>query len=94
MNRKVKSFKQTLFLLEQHNVLPYQQLQQVFEVLYFGLVYCPVDDTLFKMSLDLRYFSCVKSLLFLHHVIAEGLGYFVLKFWRKKFKGVLGDRVS
>jgi len=39
MNKKVKSFKHTVFLSEQHN----QKLQQVFEVLSFGLETGPLS---------------------------------------------------
>jgi len=54
MNRKVISFKQTVFLSEQH------ALSKVFEVQSFGLdtssqiilllVYCLLDNTLFEVS--------------------------------------------
>ena len=32
---------------------------------FLPLVYCPVDDTLFEVSQDLRYFMCIESTLLL-----------------------------
>jgi len=60
MNRKVKSFKQTKQCFYRNNAQCHK-LQQVYEVQSFDLdtvvlllVYCPVDNTLFEVSPEIR----------------------------------------
>ena len=76
MNRKVKSFKQTLFLSEQCVVSkvitsiqsavfwPWHRPTIVSRLV---LIYCPVDNTLFEVSPEICCLS-VNSLLWLCHV--------------------------
>ena len=61
MNRKVKSFKQTVFLSEQcaMSTVTTSVRIAVFRprhrpTIVFSLVYCPVDNTLFKVSPEIR----------------------------------------
>jgi len=72
MNRKVKSFKQTVFLLEQCAVskLTTTKYCTVFRpwhrpTIVQPLACCPVDDTLFEVSPEIRSCRCAKSLLLL-----------------------------
>jgi len=61
MNEKFKSFKQTVFLSGQYavSVVATTDRRAVFwPTIVFTLVYCPVDNTLFKVSPELRC-SCV-----------------------------------
>jgi len=61
MNRKVKPFKQTVFLSEQcaMSKVTTSVRRAVFRLwhmltIVFPLVYCPVDNTLFKVSPEIR----------------------------------------
>jgi len=60
MNRKVKSFKQTVFLLEQCAMSKVTSVRRaVFRpwhrpTIVFPLVYCPVDKTLLEVSTEIR----------------------------------------
>jgi len=68
MNRKVESFIQTVFLLEQCAVS--KVTTSVWSAVFWPrhrptivFVYCPVNDTLFKLSSDLHCFGCVQVFL-------------------------------
>jgi len=70
MNRKVKSFKRTLFLSEQCAVSEVTSVRSSLSALAqahnrLPLVYCPVYNTLCEVSPEIRCFRYVKSLLLL-----------------------------